>query len=48
MVEKVELLKKNHDLRYQMGRSAEIFVKDNFSKKVIDEKWNKVYTELIE
>lgn len=48
MVEKMELLINNHELRMHMGKQARTFVEEEFSQDHIDKQWCSIYNDLIE
>jgi len=47
MVEKLEVLINNFELRIQMGRQAVAFMEKEFSQNIMDKQWCSIYNELI-
>lgn len=46
IVDKIKILKDNHDLYSKMSFQAVNFVKENYSQKTIDEKWKAIYEKI--
>ncbi|MFL1012231.1 glycosyltransferase family 4 protein [Flavisericum labens] len=46
LVQKIELLYSNRNLISKMGDNAIIFVNENYSQKMIDDKWRIIYNDL--